>query len=249
MESRSAQPSRGGPRPQRQSSSTTWSGKWSWTIARALPPHRGEAPASSQAVFGSIPSQLASSPAPPPEAIELCCFRKYLGKPQSANSTPLSSPRSTIFYDTDGFPNLDDYEIDFTPPKLKHAPANDITPPLDVPPVVPVTKARKANVKEERAAVKASAKAKAKVVSAPAVKRDMDVIICRPRLSINSGRLELCAQDDMNKRIFVYGTTKKAWGATMEADSEEVKRFIENTAGVTKAAALVVKEELRHKRS
>ena len=76
------------------------------------------------------------------------CFWKFLKKckgaevvpaqPVSRMSTPLSSPRSTVFYDEDGFPDIISgmYSTPISAKQL--VPSNDLTPE----PVIPTTKER-----------------------------------------------------------------------------------------------------------
>jgi hypothetical protein len=166
-------------------------------------------------------------------------------------STPLSSPRSTVFYDEDGFPDIISgmYSTPISAKQL--VPSNDLSPE----PMIPTTKERKNKTLATRANLKSASPAPASKPSEESNKglgrslTGLDIKIHSPKLSVTPDRLELCALDDANKRVFIYGATKKGYGEDMEEHGKAVKNFIEMTEGVTKGAALAFKNELRNKRS
>ena len=77
----------------------------------------------------------------------------------------------------------------------------------------------------------------------------LDAKIHTPKMTFSKGRLELCAQDQNNQRVFIFGgRATNGDGAQLEAEGKAVKEFIGNTAGATKAAALAFKAEWRSNR-
>ena len=107
----------------------------------------------------------------------------------------------------------------------------------------------KAEAKAETKASSDAAKpAKASKVSASKPVVAMDVVIHSPKLSIGASsnpRLELCAVDSNNNRVYIYGATKRAYGDDMEVHGHAIKKFIEDNEGVTKARVLAFKASLR----
>jgi hypothetical protein len=75
--------------------------------------------------------------------------------------------------------------------------------------------------------------------------KNVDSVLSRPTLSWgNSGRLELCAFDEKNKKVFVFGGHEKKYGPRLESHGLRVKKFMETTKNVTKAEAIEYKNKL-----
>ena len=182
------------------------------------------------------------------------CFAAYLGKSAYSSaplatgaSTPASSPRSTVFYDEDGWPMIGG-DLCATPVKTQQLqPSNDLSPP----PVMPSTRARKKATLAKRAELKDALKSQdgGKAGLGRVAGKGMDVQIHGPRKTFSKGRLELCALDEYNKRVFIFGgRAMNGDDSQLEAEGKAVMEYIERTAGVTKAAALAFRAQLRSKR-
>lgn len=75
--------------------------------------------------------------------------------------------------------------------------------------------------------------------------KNVDSVLSRPTLSWgNSGRLELCAFDEKNKKVFVFGGHEKKYGPRLKSHGLHVKKFMETTKNVTKAQAIEYKNKL-----
>ena len=92
-----------------------------------------------------------------------------------------------------------------------------------------------------------AARARGGTAGGRAAASGLDVEIHSPKMSWSRGRLELCAADSANKRVFIFGGTTKGYGERLEIDGRAVKDYIEQTPGVTKGAALKFKAQLRQK--
>lgn len=177
------------------------------------------------------------------------CFSNYLNNvgAQALATTPLSSPRSTVWYDEDGFPaGLTDAELVCTPIRASAMPPPALVSPAPVQSAVRTRKKAAMQTRENNKSKGGYAKVDAAKPAKAA--KDLDTIIHNPRKSLGKGenpRMELCAQDADNKRVFIYSSTLKAYGARLDSDAMAVCKYIEQTPNVTKVMALAYKAKLQ----
>jgi hypothetical protein len=99
-------------------------------------------------------------------------------------------------------------------------------------------------------AAKKDAKKQKKDGEDPKVPKDADKIIHKPQLCVSKGpnvRVELCAIGLDKKRVYVFGSTKNAYGENLEKHAEALKQFIEDSMDITKADVLTFLKTLQEK--
>ena len=148
------------------------------------------------------------------------------------------SVASTVFYDEDGMPAMPRDSVPQSPPKVASTllqPNMEQTPLTSAPPKLANTKVF--------GKLEESTRAKSL--------KHVDVQLIKPTLSFSSNsdnpRAELCCKGPDGKRVYVFGSTAKQYGANLEKHAKALRDHIEANPGISKASALKFNEEHRAK--